>query len=69
MANLKKVEQITTKKIELSLKDRRHYFIMACLSELDLPYDVYKELLFILLESEKLVTCIDFYLTNNNEVN
>ena len=63
MSNLVEVEKVEV--IKLSLEDRRHYFIMGCLAELDLPYQVYKELIFILLESEKLVTCIDFYLTNN----
>ena len=63
MSNLVEVKKVET--IQLSLEDRRHYFIMACLAELGLPYQVYKELIFILLESEKLVTCIDFYLTNN----
>ena len=63
MSNLVEVKKVEV--IKLSLEDRRHYFIMGCLSELDLPYQVYKELIFILLESEKLVTCIDFYLTNN----
>ena len=63
MSNLVEVKKVET--IQLSLEDRRHYLIMACLAELGLPYQVYKELIFILLESEKLVTCIDFYLTNN----
>ena len=65
MSNLVEVKKRIVKTIQLSLEDRRHYFIMACLSELDLSYDVYKELIFVLLESEKLVTCIDFYLTNS----
>ena len=49
MSNLVEVKKVET--IQLSLEDRRHYLIMACLAELDLPYQVYKELIFILLES------------------
>ena len=65
MSNLKEVKKRKTKNITLTIQDRRVYFLMYCLSALDLDYPVYKELISLLYQSEELNKCIEFYLTNN----
>ena len=59
------MEQTDRNSVELSLEDRRYFFIMTLLTELDLPYNVFKELFLLLFKSEKLITCVDFYLKHN----
>ena len=65
MSNLKEVKKRKTKNITLTIQDRRVYFLMHCLSALDLDYPVYKELISLLSQSEELNKCIEFYLTHN----
>ena len=69
MSNLKEIEERISKQITLNLEDRKFYFLMSCLSEIDLSYPAYKELIVLLSQSERLSKCIDSYLTNNSEVN
>tara|TARA_R100000656_G_C3933397_1_gene125303 strand:+ start:253 stop:447 length:195 start_codon:yes stop_codon:yes gene_type:complete len=57
------------KKLTLNIEDRKLFFLMSCLKEINLSYTDYKELLVVLCKNEKLSTCINFYLTNNSEVN